>query len=759
MKKIVLFLIAIVFAVSTFAQAPQAFKFQTVVRDGNGEVLPLQDITLKFQIRIGSPEGDIAYSEQHFVTTNALGLVSLNIGGGEPINGTFGSISWGDGSYFLEELIDIGNTGDFQVFGTVQLLSVPYALHANTAGNGIQSMSTEERDALENPAVGTQIYNTTTNCLNYWSGSNWFETCGDCTPQPDNANAGPDQTFYDSTTFAQLEANDPEFGQGEWTKLGSFEGYFDDPADPNTQFHGEPCKVYYLQWTISTGCGSNTDNVKVTFGDTPSQAIAGEDILINSDETTVTLNAVIPENGEGLWSVISGEGGIFDDAANPLAQFTGLECEAYLLHWQVSTPCYTSVDSVYITFFETPTIANAGEDQFDLSGTWTILGANTPTQGEGHWTILSGDSGFVVDPQSPTSIFLGKTQEYYKLEWQIATSCDTSVDQLYISFGIRPFLCGDTIFDHRDDQTYSTIQIGEQCWMAENLNIGERIDGGVHMTDNGIIEKYCFENDPLNCDSFGGLYNWWEAMNYETFEGSTGICPDGWYIPTDQEWKILEGFTDSLYGIGDPEWDKLVTWCGRGYNAGKNLKSIGFQNGTNKYGFNAKPAGRYLVSSGFYSNYDTTAFWSSTNGLGRGLWGNCNGVDRYSLLSRMISLRCIKNPGVNIPPKTVTNIYPGNNSINIALDTFLQWSCSDPDGDPLIYDVYFGTEITPPQVATTLADTFYTPGTLEYATTYYWKIIAHDDHGNTTEGEVWSFTTLDDPFVRKIKDPHTVIYK
>ncbi len=81
------------------------------------------------------------------------------------------------------------------------------------------------------------------------------------------------------------------------------------------------------------------------------------------------------------------------------------------------------------------------------------------------------------------------------------------------------FTCGDPFTDPRNGQTYTTVQIGDQCWMAENLNIGEMINSGSNMTNNGVIEKYCFSNDPANCETYGGLYQWNEMMEYSTTAG------------------------------------------------------------------------------------------------------------------------------------------------------------------------------------------------------------------------------------------------
>ncbi len=87
--------------------------------------------------------------------------------------------------------------------------------------------------------------------------------------------------------------------------------------------------------------------------------------------------------------------------------------------------------------------------------------------------------------------------------------------------------------DDRDGQQYySTVLIDDQCWMAENLNYGDQIDGMYNQTNNSIIEKYCYNDLESNCDSLGGLYQWNELMEYTTEEGTQGICPDGWHVAT-----------------------------------------------------------------------------------------------------------------------------------------------------------------------------------------------------------------------------------
>jgi uncharacterized protein (TIGR02145 family) len=160
-----------------------------------------------------------------------------------------------------------------------------------------------------------------------------------------------------------------------------------------------------------------------------------------------------------------------------------------------------------------------------------------------------------------------------------------------------------------EGQVYNTIQIYSQCWLKENLNVGEMIPGTMEQSNNGTIEKYCYNNDPDSCTKYGGLYQWDEMMQYTTQQGTRGICPPGWHLPTDEDWKVLEGAVDSQYGIGDPEWD---SWDWRGHDAGTNLKTtsgwVENGNGTDLFGFSGLPGGNRDYDGNFYDvGYD--GFW------------------------------------------------------------------------------------------------------------------------------------------------------
>jgi len=181
------------------------------------------------------------------------------------------------------------------------------------------------------------------------------------------------------------------------------------------------------------------------------------------------------------------------------------------------------------------------------------------------------------------------------------------------SFSVPP-PCGSDFIDSRDSKMYQTVKIGEQCWMAENLNVGTKINGVDDQTDNGTIEKYCYNNDEGSCDVYGGLYQWNEMMGYESSSSSDpsgvrGICPSDWHVPSDAEWKELE-----LYlGMSQSEVDNTI-W--RGTNQGDKLKSTsGWNsggNGNNSSGFSALPGSSRNLIGEFHHKGSIAHYWSAT---------------------------------------------------------------------------------------------------------------------------------------------------
>ena len=197
--------------------------------------------------------------------------------------------------------------------------------------------------------------------------------------------------------------------------------------------------------------------------------------------------------------------------------------------------------------------------------------------------------------------------------------------------------CPSTMTDD-EGNAYSTVYIDRQCWMKENLNIGTRINGSEEMTDNSTIEKYCYDNNEANCNTYGGLYQWDEMMKYLAYEGARGICPSGWHLPTDDEWTIL---TDYLGGES--------VAGGKMKEAGTAHWDYPNSDATNSSGFTALP-GSYRSGSGSFGGLGSYGrWWSSTKHSGTTAWNRRLGYDNGKVYRNGYSktdgrsVRCLKD--------------------------------------------------------------------------------------------------------------------
>ena len=194
-------------------------------------------------------------------------------------------------------------------------------------------------------------------------------------------------------------------------------------------------------------------------------------------------------------------------------------------------------------------------------------------------------------------------------------------------------------------QNYTTVPIGTQCWFAENLNV---TDG--NEDQNCAFTRYCYNNNSDNCAIYGGLYVWADAMCGSSAAGAQGLCPNGWHIPTDAEWKTLEinqGMTqaqaDASGWRGTDQGSKLagnkVLWSNGVLDSNANFGASGF---------GALPAG-YRGAGGSYSSlgYDTS-IWSSlesdVSAWIRNLSSTQTDVGRYPYDKLYgFAVRCLKN--------------------------------------------------------------------------------------------------------------------
>lgn len=171
-----------------------------------------------------------------------------------------------------------------------------------------------------------------------------------------------------------------------------------------------------------------------------------------------------------------------------------------------------------------------------------------------------------------------------------------------------------TITDERDGQEYITVKIGDRWWMAENLN---------YETPEG---SWCYDDDPMICDKFGRLYTW---------DAANGACPQGWHLPSDDDWMVLEGnFGVPVEELNEMGWRPL-----RDGSLLENLK-----------GFKMIMAGYRPYGDGAFDDLcDDAYFWTSTGYDEIDAWKRTFDDDRkevgrgYDSKRKGLSVRCVKD--------------------------------------------------------------------------------------------------------------------
>ncbi len=136
MKKILLIVASVVLSFNLFAQIPERMSYQAVVRNNSNQLVTNQTVGIRVSILQGAVDGTSIYTETHTTTTNANGLMTIQVGSGTAHLGTFSSINWANGPYFMKTETDIAGGVNYTIVGTEQFLSVPFALYAKNAANG-----------------------------------------------------------------------------------------------------------------------------------------------------------------------------------------------------------------------------------------------------------------------------------------------------------------------------------------------------------------------------------------------------------------------------------------------------------------------------------------------------------------------------------------------------------------------------------------------------------------------------------------------
>ncbi len=313
----------------------------------------------------------------------------------------------------------------------------------------------------------------------------------------------------------------------------------------------------------------------------------------------------------------------------------------------------------------------------------------------------------------------------------------------------QDFACGDSLTDLRDGRRYATAEIGDQCWMTENLNTGIMIDISSDQTNNDTLEKYCYENLEAWCQLYGALYQWDEFMQYSVAEGVRGICPEGWHVSTYSDWMTM---IDNLGGSDNagtamkstrtepdphPRWNAPNAWA------------------SNESGFSALPGG-YADWQTFYDLGAIGIWWTSAEYPGDVAYAiDLNNYSRWYTMAlqsknKACAVRCVRgDPWVTLP--VVTTAQVSAITAHAAISGGKVWD--DGNAEVTARGVIWNTSGNPDL---SNHDGMTTNGTgegdfisslveLQDETIYYVRAYATNSIG-TSYGEAVMFVTLADDF-------------
>ena len=315
---------------AAMAQAPQAFKYQAVARDGSGNLLSIKSVSFRISILKGTVSGTPVYTEQHNKTTNSFGLVDLEIGSGTSATGNFTTIEWGADRFFIKVEMDPTGGTAFQIMGTSQLMSVPYALYAKDvqnnndadadAANEIQDLSIAANTLKLSKSSATvnlspyldntdsQMLNYTGNVLSITGGNSVTITAGTGGDNWGTQTAITDATLSGNGLPAaplKISQQGATTGQAlKWNGTTWFPG-----TDNNGQWSQNGSNLYFNTGKVGIGKDPGSDTRQF-------QVVGGTNMAISAESSTGLFAALFAEN-----KTAGGLAARFENVSGPVAFF------------------------------------------------------------------------------------------------------------------------------------------------------------------------------------------------------------------------------------------------------------------------------------------------------------------------------------------------------------------------------------------------------------------------------------------------------
>jgi uncharacterized protein (TIGR02145 family) len=654
-------IVLLILPILGISQAPTKINFQSVLRNTNGEVVSNSAVSLRISILSGTITGTAVYIETHAKTTDAGGLMSLQIGGGTVLSGVFGDINWGSSAHFIKLEADFSGGNSYVLLGTQELMSVPYALYASktdtsvlnltsrfsTKLSGTDTASLSTRINAKSSLSDTSLLNLTSRFSTKLNGTDTASLSArinaksslsdtsllNLTSRFSTKLSGSDTTSLSARINAKSSLSDTSL-----LNLASrFETKLNKTDTSEMLFNYKTGLNNKLNWIDTTNMLSKylrkADTSEMLFN-----YKTGLNNKLNWIDTTIMLSKYLRKADTSSLS----------DRINAKLSKTDTASLSDRIDAKL-TKTDTASLSNRIDLKLTKTDTSSLSDRINAKLSSNVF-PNPPSLPKGHIMYWNGSNWVLLNPGTAGQVLKMSLDNNPVPVW--GTDATT-----FPAFSP----CGAPISDI-DGNIYNTVLIGAQCWTKENLRVRRYNNGTVIPFDNiggsggssstwqnltiGAHTIYAHDSTttPSNRTKYGYLYNWYAAKGIYTTGTITStdtlnICPKGWHVPTDADWTAL---TDELGGISV---------------AGGKMKSIGTvsywnspnEGATNSSGFSALPGG-YRIKDGSFNNLRNSAvFWRATEDNANNAWSsrleyNSNNVSRNSYEKQYgASIRCLKD--------------------------------------------------------------------------------------------------------------------
>jgi len=574
MKKLFLFTFILFLGIHIFSQVPQRLSYQAVIRNSNNALASNQTVKLRISILKGSPTGEAVYIETHVATTNANGVVAIEIGGGTVVSGSFTNINWTDGPSFIKTETDPTGGDNYTLISTNQILSVPYALVADKLSGPLPKLEVKgTTENMEEPLFEIKNKNGQTVFAVYNEGVRIYVSDGSKGTKGGFAIGGfgdKKEDYQDLLVVSpdSIRAYVDPGDEGKGTKGGFAIGSFSDSKSTRKEYFrvtDDSTRIYITD--------SDTKGTKGGFaigGLSENKGGYNDLFVVSPDSIRAYISSV--DEGKGT------KGGF------AIGTFSAAKSLPYNL-------MFINQDS---SMFYLRTSETSSSTKFDIVA--------------------------INENNERASLFLASS-DTLKIQGILNLQNNLIVrGNINIGGSIRQDAVPVTDID---GNVYRTVLIGQQVWMAENLRTTRYRNGDLIGTTANPNDDINGENEPkyqwaydANEDYVpvhGRLYTWYAATDQRN------ICPEGFHVPTGEEfyeltWYLQEnnfGYEMDPYAIAKALASNILWTI---YDYPEIPFAVGNNQETNNAtGFSALPSGlRDNFSSSFIEMGTSANFWTST---------------------------------------------------------------------------------------------------------------------------------------------------